>query len=87
MHADHPWFGVGPNNYAHAVNLLPYSDPVDESIREKGHKVDPDYRRGIVESHYWQMRAETGWFGYLSFMALLGGTVIAAGRCWRAILW
>lgn len=78
MHQHRPWLGVGPNNYAEAVNYLPYSDLVDESIREKGHKIDPDYRRGIVESHYMQMRAEGGWLGYGSFMAVIVASLVAA---------
>ena len=63
--------GVGPNNYAFAVNDQPYADLIDESIREKGHKVDPDYKRGIVESHFWQMKSETGLLGYVSFVVIL----------------
>ena len=71
MHRDHPWFGVGPNNFAEAVNWSQYAGYIDVSQREKGHKVDAHYKRGIVESHYWQMRSETGWIGFISFLAII----------------
>ena len=78
MYADHKLWGVGPNNYAGAVNFPQYAEAIDESIREKGHKVNPDYKRGVVESHYWQMKSETGLFGYATFMLILGGSLVMA---------
>ena len=50
--------------------MISLCGPIDESIREKGHKVDPDYKRGIVESHFW-VKSETGLLGYVSFVAIL----------------
>ena len=82
MHADHPWLGVGPNNYASAINAEAYGDLVDESMREKGHRIDPGYRRGVVESHFWQMRAEAGWLGYGSFVALLAASLAVCAWTW-----
>ena len=76
MHADYPWLGVGPNNFAEAVNWSAYSKYIDVSQHEKGHRVDYAYKRGIVESHYWQIRSEMGWLGYVSFMMILLLTVI-----------
>ena len=49
---------------------------IDISILEKGHKVDEDYARGIVESHYYQMMAETGALGYYSFLAIMAWSLI-----------
>ena len=83
MYADNKLLGVGPNNYAGAVNYPQYAEAIDESIREKGHKVDPDYKRGIVESHYWQMKSETGLLGYVTFMLILGVTLLMA--LWKAL--
>ena len=83
MYADHQPAGVGPNNYARAVNYPKYAEAIDESIREKGHKVDPDYKRGIVESHYWQMKSETGILGYVTFLLILGASLLMA--LWKAL--
>ena len=46
--------GVGWNNFAKAINHpYPYGDVIDDWNRERGQKVDPDYAKGVVESHYY----------------------------------
>ena len=70
---DHP-LGIGWNNYAHTINPpFPYGDIIDDWERERGHKVDSDYAKGVVESHYYLLMSETGWqglFSYLLFIAV-----------------
>lgn len=68
----HP-LGIGWNNYAHTINPpFPYGDIIDDAERERGHKVDPDYAKGVVESHYYLLLSETGWQGLLSYLAFIG---------------
>ena len=73
MVREHP-LGIGWNNYAHVINPpFPYGDVIDDAEREHGHKVDPDYAKGVVESHYYLLLSETGWQGlgsYLLFIAV-----------------
>lgn len=71
MLRDHPE-GIGWNNYAHTINQpFPYGDVIDEYERDRGRKVDPDYAKGVVESHYWLLLSETGFQGYTSFMLMI----------------
>lgn len=61
--------GIGWNNFALTINApFPYGDVIDDSIRARGHRVDEDYAKGVVESHYWLLRAETGWPGFCSYL-------------------
>ena len=69
--------GVGWNNFGKAINHpYPYGDVIDDWNRERGQKVDYDYAKGVVESHYWLLKGETGWPGYLTYMLFI--TVVTA---------
>lgn len=64
--------GVGWNNFGKAINHpYPYGDVIDDWNRDRGQKVDPDYAKGVVESHYWLLKGETGWPGFLTFMLFI----------------
>lgn len=64
--------GVGWNNFGKAINHpYPYGDVIDDWNRDRGQTVDPDYAKGVVESHYWLLKGETGWPGYLTFMLFI----------------
>jgi hypothetical protein len=70
--------GIGWNNFGKAINHpYPYGDVIDNWNRDRGQKVDVDYAKGVVESHYWLLKAETGWQGYLTFMLFI---IIVTGR-------
>ncbi len=70
--------GVGWNNFGKAINHpYPYGDVIDDWNRDRGQKVDFDYAKGVVESHYWLLKGETGWLGYLTFMLFI---IIVTGR-------
>lgn len=79
--------GIGWNNYALCINApFPYGDVIDDQTRAKGHKVDEDYPKGVVESHYWLLLGETGYvgtLGYVFFLALSGWAVLQAWWRWR----
>lgn len=69
---DDSFLGIGWNNFALTINPpWSYGDVIDDWERERGHKVDPDYKKGVVESHYWLLMAENGWPGYLAYMAFI----------------
>jgi hypothetical protein len=71
MIQDRP-LGVGWNNYGKAINHpYPYGNVIDEWNLDRGQKVDFDYSKGVVESHYWLLKGETGWPGYLTFMLFI----------------
>jgi hypothetical protein len=64
--------GVGWNNFGKAINPpYQYGDVIDKWNRERGQRVDPNYAKGVVESHYWLLKSETGWLGYLSYMLFI----------------
>ena len=64
--------GVGWNNFGKAINHpYPYGDVIDDWNRDRGMKVDKDYAKGVVESHYWLLKAETGWPGFLTYTAFI----------------
>ncbi len=61
--------GIGWNNFAITINHpYPYGDVIDEAERAHGHKVDEDYAKGVVESHYWLLLAENGYGGCASYV-------------------
>jgi hypothetical protein len=71
MITDKP-LGVGWNNFGKAINHpYPYGDVIDDWNRDRGQKVDFDYAKGVVESHYWLLKAETGWPGYVTYMMFI----------------
>ncbi|MEM1221796.1 MAG: O-antigen ligase family protein [Verrucomicrobiota bacterium] len=70
--------GVGWNNFGKAINHpYPYGDVIDDWNRDRGQKVDYDYAKGVVESHYWLLKGETGWLGYLTYMLFI---IVVTGR-------
>lgn len=75
--------GIGWNNFALAINPpWSFGDVIDDWERDRGHKVDPDYKKGVVESHYWLLMAENGWPGYLSYMLFIVGAQLALLAGW-----
>jgi hypothetical protein len=70
---DYP-LGIGWNNFAETINRpWPYGDHIDHWQEINGNKVDPNYKKGIVESLWWLLLAETGYQGlatYLLFIAV-----------------
>jgi hypothetical protein len=67
--------GIGWNNFAVTINPpFPYGEVIDDWQRARGHRVDPDYAKGVVESHYWLLLAENGYPGLISYLVFLGVT-------------
>jgi len=72
----HGAVGIGWNNFGLTINHpFPYGDVIDDQERERGHKVDDDYAKGVVESHYWLLLAETGYGGYATYMLFIAVTL------------
>lgn len=64
--------GIGWNNFAYTINRpFPYGDHIDHWQRMNGNPVDPDYKKGVVESLYWLLLSETGWQGLVTYLALV----------------
>lgn len=81
MARQHPC-GIGWNNYAKAINPpYPYGDVIDDWERARGHKVDPDYAKGVVESHYYLLLGETGWPGLCAYLLFIGLHLTGALWC------
>lgn len=65
--------GIGWNNFGLTINQpFPYGDVINDWERARGHKVDEDYAKGVVESHYWLLLAETGYGGLLTYLIMIG---------------
>lgn len=76
--------GVGWNNFGKAINHpYPYGNVIDDWNRDRGQAVDYDYAKGVVESHYWLLKGETGWPGYLTYMLFI---IYVTGRTVPLIL-
>jgi hypothetical protein len=72
MVGDHP-LGVGWNNFVVAMNPpYPYGKRMEEHIQAQGRRVIAVRQKGLVESHYHLVLAETGYLGLLGFLAVLG---------------
>jgi hypothetical protein len=64
--------GLGWNNFALTINApYPYGDVINDWERDRGHKVDEDYAKGVVESHYWLLLAETGYGGLITYLMMI----------------
>lgn len=64
--------GIGWNNFAHVINRpYYYGDHIDRWQRVNGNPVDPDYKKGVVESLWWLLLAETGWQGFGAFVLFI----------------
>lgn len=80
---DASFVGIGWNNFALTINQpFPYGDVIDDWERDRGHKVDPDYPKGVAESHYWLLFSENGWPGYLTYMLFIVAAQLALLRGW-----
>lgn len=65
--------GLGWNNFALTINHpYPYGDVIDDWNRDRGMRVDPNYSKGVVESHYWLLLAENGYPGLAGFLLFIG---------------
>jgi len=65
--------GIGWNNFGLTINHpFPYGDVIDDWERARGHKVDETYAKGVVESHYWLLLAETGYGGLITYLLFIG---------------
>jgi O-antigen ligase len=86
MVTDYP-LGFGWNNFAIAINRpFPYGHIIDEWERGGGATIDPYHQKGIAESLYYLVLAETGWQGLLSlllFMLLFLWWNVRAGLYYR----
>ena len=72
----HSAVGIGWNNFALTINHpFPYGDVIDDGERARGHKVDEDYAKGVVESHYWLLLSETGYGGFVTYMLFIAATL------------
>lgn len=64
--------GVGWNNFAHVINRpYYYGDHIDRWQRINGNPVDPKYKKGVVESLWWLLLAETGYQGFVTFVLFI----------------
>ena len=64
--------GLGWNNFALTINHpFPFGDVIDDWERDRGHKVDESYAKGVVESHYWLLLAETGYGGLVTYLIVI----------------
>jgi hypothetical protein len=71
MVEDYP-LGVGWNNYGLLINRpYPYGFIIDQWEREGGATIDPHHQKGISESLYYLVLAETGWQGFISFLLFM----------------
>jgi hypothetical protein len=74
--------GIGWNNFGLTINApFPYGDVINDWERARGHRVDESYAKGIVESHYWLLLAETGYGGCAAYLLFLGVTSWWCFRC------
>ncbi|MGN6387458.1 MAG: O-antigen ligase family protein [Verrucomicrobiota bacterium] len=68
---DYP-LGIGWNNFAETINKpYPYGDHIDHWQLVNGNTVDPDYKKGVVESLWWLLLSETGYQGFITYLALI----------------
>jgi hypothetical protein len=71
MLRDYP-LGVGWNNYGITINKpFPYGRIIDDWEREGGVRVDENAPKGISESHYWLLLAETGYQGFVGYLIFI----------------
>jgi len=75
--------GVGWNNFATTINApFSYGDVIDDRERERGQKVDENYAKGVVESHYWLLLAETGYGGFATYLLFI---TVTTWWCFRGM--
>jgi hypothetical protein len=67
---DHP-LGVGWNNYGVVIDPpFHYGDVIDNYFRHTGDQSRADQNKGISESLYWLLLAETGYEGFIGCLAV-----------------
>ena len=72
MLKDYP-LGVGWNNYGIRINHpYKYGDHIDDYYIMWGEGVDKTAKKGIEESHYYLLLAETGYQGFFSYLIFIG---------------
>jgi|GEM_PF-304347 len=73
MLRDHA-LGVGWNNYGITINHpYKYGDVIEERSRKFGEIIDKKHKKGISESHYFLLLAETGYPGFAAYLIFIGG--------------
>jgi hypothetical protein len=71
MLEDHP-LGVGWNNFATAINPpFTYGDHIDDWQKKNGNPIDKRYKKGVVESLWWLLLAETGYQGFTLYVLFI----------------
>ena len=71
MLRDH-WLGIGWNNFAETINKpYIYGDNIDHWQIVNGNPIDPNYKKGTVESLWYLLLAETGFQGFATYLLLL----------------
>jgi hypothetical protein len=71
MLSDHP-LGIGWNNFAETINPpWTYGEHIDHWNLINGNTVDKHYKKGIVESLWWLLLAETGYQGFITYVLLI----------------
>jgi hypothetical protein len=71
MLRDYP-LGIGWNNFARVINHpFSYGDKIDDWQRFNGNPVDIYYEKGVVESLYWLILAETGYQTLICYLVLI----------------
>jgi hypothetical protein len=64
--------GVGWNNYGIMINYpYSYGDIIDQWFLSHGERIDPHHKKGISESLYYLVLAETGIQGFITFLAFI----------------
>lgn len=64
--------GIGWNNFGVVINRpFTYGDIIDQYEREGGVRVDASHQKGLVESHYYLLLAETGYQGLAAYLVFI----------------
>lgn len=81
MLKEHP-LGVGWNNFALTINHpYPYGDHIDQYHLMWNNKVDRTYKKGVVESLWWLLLAETGYQGLITYVLFISVVLFWNLRC------
>jgi hypothetical protein len=72
MLEDYP-AGIGWNNFAVTINPpFAYGEHIDNWQRINNNPVDKRYKKGVVESLWWLLLAETGYQGLILYLLFIG---------------
>ncbi|HTG44138.1 MAG TPA: hypothetical protein VK633_06365, partial [Verrucomicrobiae bacterium] len=64
--------GIGWNNFAETINPpWTYGEHIDYWQQANGNTVDKKYRKGVVESLWWLLLAETGYQGFATYVLFI----------------